>query len=106
MVPVKQSKGSLWEHITVGRASSADIVIDDPAVSSVHAHFAVDADDDSRMCVQDVGSSNGTFVNREPLQPGNQIRLSSGDCLRFGQSIFYFVSRSMLADLVQEDPEA
>ncbi|MBI5508786.1 MAG: FHA domain-containing protein [Deltaproteobacteria bacterium] len=90
---------SLWDNITVGRASTADVVIDDPAISSVHANFAIDYGDGS-CSVEDVGSSNGTFLNRQQLQPHTPVGLKAGDCLRFGQSVFYYLTNSMLAELV------
>src|SRR5689334_1610794 len=39
IIPLQKKPGSFWDHVTVGRASTADIVLDDPAVSNVHAHF-------------------------------------------------------------------
>ncbi|MBI3180408.1 MAG: FHA domain-containing protein, partial [Deltaproteobacteria bacterium] len=98
VIPLRKKPESLWDHITVGRASTADIVIADPAVSSVHAHFERDPEE-GKMSVQDVGSSNGTFLNRKPLQPHTPVVLRSGDCIRFGQSVFYLVGNSMLKDL-------
>ncbi len=100
VVPLRKKPESLWDHITVGRASTADIVISDPATSSVHAHFALGVDDHP-VSVQDVGSSNGTFVNRGALQPHVLTPLASGDCVRFGQSVFYYVSNIVLADMVK-----
>ena len=46
VVPLRKRPESLWDHITVGRASTADILIDDPAISNVHAHFELDPDGD------------------------------------------------------------
>ncbi|HSI04347.1 MAG: FHA domain-containing protein [Myxococcota bacterium] len=100
VVPLQKKPESLWDHITVGRASTADIVISDPATSSVHAHFALGVDDHP-VSVQDVGSSNGTFVNRKALQPHVLTPLASGDCVRFGQSVFYYVSNVVLGDMVK-----
>jgi len=102
VIPLRKKASSLWDHITVGRAESSDIVLDDMAVSNVHAHFAVNVGDHA-VSVQDVGSSNGTFVNRVQLQPHNAEGLKSGDCVRFGQSIFYFVGRNMLMGLAGLD---
>lgn len=99
VVPLVKKPGSMWSHITVGRASTADIVVNDPAMSNLHAHFEIDLDDHP-VSVQDVGSSNGTFVNREPLQPHAPVKLNSGDCVRFGQTVFYYIGRSILRDLV------
>jgi predicted component of type VI protein secretion system len=100
VVPLRRKPDSLWDNITLGRASTADIVVNDPAVSSVHAHFVLEVDDHP-VSVQDVGSSNGTFLNRHQLQPHELRPLGAGDCLRFGQTVFYYVTRSLLADLVR-----
>ena len=99
VVPLRKSPDSMWDHITVGRASTSDILIDDPAISNVHAHFEIDVDADVTS-VQDVGSSNGTHVNRRPLQPHAPAVLKSGDCVRFGQTIFYYINNRTLRDLV------
>ncbi len=98
VLPLRKKPESLWDHITVGRASTADIVITDPAVSSVHAHFERD-EEEGKLSVQDVGSSNGTFLNRTPLQPHAPAVLRSGDCIRFGQTVFYLVGNAMLKEL-------
>jgi FHA domain len=100
VVPLRKKADSMWDNITLGRASTADIVVNDPAVSSVHAHFLLEVDDHP-ISVQDVGSSNGTFWNRHQLQPNDVKPLGAGDCLRFGQTVFYYVTRSLLADLVK-----
>lgn len=102
VVPLRKRPGSLWDHITVGRASTADILIDDPAISNVHAHFEVDPDGDL-VSLMDVGSSNGTFVNTRQLQPHETTILKPGDCVRFGQSIFYYVSNQTLQEMLGSD---
>lgn len=99
VLPIRQAPGSFWDHVTVGRAASSDITLSDPAASNVHAHFAVEVDDHP-VSVQDVGSSNGTFVNREQLQPHALTKLRSGDCIRFGQTVFYLVANSTLQSLM------
>ncbi|MEE8408967.1 MAG: FHA domain-containing protein [Myxococcota bacterium] len=106
VVPLRKRPGSPWDHVTVGRSSSADILIDDPAISNVHAHFELDPDAEL-VSVQDVGSSTGTFVNRRPLQPYDPEVLTSGDCVRFGQTIFYFVTNQVLVEMLgpSEDVE-
>lgn len=99
VVPLQKKPESFWDHITLGRSSSSDIVIDDPAISAVHANF-VTAHGGSVTLV-DVGSSNGTFLNRQPLQPHVPVPLSSGDCVRFGQTVFYYISGGSLRDLIE-----
>lgn len=99
IVPLRKKGGSFWDNVTVGRASTADIVLEDPAVSNVHAHFALNLNDHP-VSVQDLGSSNGTFVNRVPLQPHIPQPLVNGDCVRLGQTIFYYVTHGALEDLL------
>lgn len=102
VIPIRKKPESFWDHVTLGRAGTADIVIDDPAISNVHAHFQIDAD--GRLAgVQDLGSSNGTHINRVPVQPHTLAALRSGDVVRFGQTVFYFVGKSMFRSLVVGD---
>lgn len=100
VIPLAKKAGSFWDHITLGRASTADIVLDDLAISNVHAHFEID-EEEGRTTVQDVGSSNGTHVNRQPLQAHTPTPLRSGDVVRFGQTIFYYVTHGTLEQLVR-----
>jgi hypothetical protein len=102
VVPLRKRPESLWDHITVGRASTADILIEDPAISNVHAHFEVDPDGGT-VSLMDVGSSNGTFVNTQQLQPHETTVLKPGDCVRFGQSIFYYVSNDALQEMLESE---
>lgn len=62
---------------TLGRGPSADFVVDAPLVSRVHCHFAAS---ETELTVEDLRSTNGTFVNdtrveRSPLRAGDQIRV-------------------------------
>ena len=52
---------------TAGRHPEADIFLDDVTVSRRHAEFR--KNDDGKFEVVDVGSLNGTYVNREPATP-------------------------------------
>ncbi len=100
VVPIRKESGSFWDEaqVTVGRASTADLVLNDPAVSNVHAHFEIGVHDRS-VCVKDLGSSNGTFLNRQPLQPHELTPLRTGDCVRFGQSVFYFIGSDAFREM-------
>jgi pSer/pThr/pTyr-binding forkhead associated (FHA) protein len=65
--------------ITVGRQSDNDIVLDDVTVSRRHAGFHRG---DGGFCVRDVGSLNGTYVNRQPV---HEATLASGDQVQIGK---------------------
>jgi DNA-binding NtrC family response regulator len=60
--------------LTIGRASKADVVIDSGSVSRHHANLLVGTD----IEVEDVGSSNGTFVDGAKLPTNTRVKLSIG----------------------------
>ena len=51
-------------------------------VSRVHADIRVEGD---IYYIEDVGSSNGTYINNMPLAPGNRHRLRPGDKVSLGK---------------------
>ena len=51
-------------------------------VSRIHADIRVEGD---ARYVEDVGSSNGTYINNLPLLPGNRHRLRPGDRISLGK---------------------
>ena len=54
-------------------------------VSRRHAAIRQSEEDESKLELWDLGSSNGTFVNGMRLQPHRPQRLRDGDEVRFGQ---------------------
>ena len=69
-------------EVVVGRDEGVDIVISTPAVSRRHARFMVDG---GNYVIEDLGSSNGTFVNGDRLI--GRRTLNHRDEIRFGQAI-------------------
>jgi pSer/pThr/pTyr-binding forkhead associated (FHA) protein len=67
------------ERTSAGRSTSADIFLDDVTVSRKHAEFVRDS---GQFWVRDVGSLNGTYVNRERIE---QVALRSGDEVQIGK---------------------
>ncbi|MGB4592186.1 MAG: FHA domain-containing protein [Coriobacteriia bacterium] len=65
--------------VVIGRSPDADLVIADDFVSSVHAKV-VPRDDDA--IVEDLGSTNGTFVNGQPATRPLAVR--EGDVIELG----------------------
>ena len=63
---------------TMGRAARADFVVDAPLVSRLHCRLSLDAR--HHLDVEDLGSTNGTWVNgrkikRAPLVGGDRLRV-------------------------------
>lgn len=75
------------ERVTVGKGPGNDVVLDDPRVSRLHASLERFAEG---WCVNDLGSSNGTFVNGE--RTWGPRRLRHGDEIRVGQTRLLFRS--------------
>ncbi len=65
--------------LTVGRGSECSIVINDASISRLHIQFLHQADGDY---IQDLGSSNGTVVNGEPLRTAQLLK--RGDVVGLG----------------------
>jgi hypothetical protein len=68
--------------VVIGRSSEADLVIDDPFASDFHARVAPDG---GGFRIQDLGSTNGTFLNGERLS--SPAAVAPGDTIRIGQTI-------------------
>lgn len=69
----------------LGRGLSNDFKLEDPSISGSHCQIVVD---DGSVVIKDMGSTNGTYVNRAKVQ---EARLESGQPLRLGSldMIFY-----------------
>ena len=75
----------LSEGALLGRGDQADIHLEDSFASSRHARLVPHGD---VMVLEDLGSTNGTYLNGEPLR-GPQP-LHAGDRIRIGDSEFEF----------------
>ena len=75
----------LSEGALLGRGDQADIVLEDSFASSRHARLVPHGD---VIVLEDLGSTNGTYLNDEPLR-GPQP-LHPGDRIRIGDSDFIF----------------
>ncbi|MER5756432.1 FHA domain-containing protein [Streptomyces sp. NPDC002088] len=78
------------ELTTAGRHPQSDIFLDDVTVSRRHVEFR--RGQDGTFTVADVGSLNGTYVNRERI---DQVALSNGDEVQIGKYrlVFYASQR-------------
>ena len=60
------------ESIVVGRDEGADVIIDNPSVSRRHAEIRLT---DDGWVVEDLGSSNGTFIQGQRIEHAHSIGL-------------------------------
>ena len=71
-------KLEVGQSMVLGRAPTADVVLVTPNVSQFHARISREAEG---MVVEDLGSTNGTWLNgvkvtsKTPLQPSDDLRL-------------------------------
>ena len=70
--------------ITVGRAPTSDIVLDEQFVSSTHARLVPRG---QFYYVEDLGSTNGTFVNERQV---TEAQLRPDSRLRIGETVFRY----------------
>jgi hypothetical protein len=75
------------ERLTVGRRPDCDIFLDDVTVSRDHAVIVARGEE---HYLDDLGSLNGTYVNRRRIE---SHRLSDGDELQIGKYKLAFLSR-------------
>ena len=80
------SSGRTFEvngELTIGRAAGCGVSLpDDTFVSNLHARVY---DTDGDVFVEDLGSTNGTLVNGEPLTATH--KLGKGDRIQAGQTV-------------------
>ena len=72
----------LVDELTVGRAGGCQITLDDTYVSQLHARVFRR---DGQLYVEDLGSTNGTFLNRKKVTAPIAIR--KGDRLQIGKTV-------------------
>jgi pSer/pThr/pTyr-binding forkhead associated (FHA) protein len=77
-IPLKKAR------LVVGRQADCQLRLPDPGVSRQHCEIQLDG---GRPLIKDLGSSNGTYVNRRRV---SQTELSAGDILSIGPFVFLF----------------
>ena len=76
----------LGQEVTVGRAAGCQVTLDDTYASQIHARvFARDG----QLFVEDLGSTNGTYLNRKKVQ--GPMVMQRGDQLQVGNTVMELV---------------
>jgi diguanylate cyclase (GGDEF)-like protein len=73
-------------EFVLGRGTDCDIQVDRDSVSRRHAKISRT---DTSWVVQDLGSTNGSYVNDHPI---HEATLRDGDFLKIGAAIFKFLT--------------
>lgn len=90
--PLKADK-----QIVIGRSSELDMVLVEDMVSRKHARILVNSV--GQISIEDLGSTNGTFVNGEKVK---QAALKEGDRILIGTSILKLIHQGLGAGEVDE----
>lgn len=86
VIEPQASRGQLYnlsDEITVGRAAGCGVHVEDAYTSNLHARVYRR---EGGIWVEDLGSTNGTWVNAEKIN--GPTRLGRGDLLQVGGTVF------------------
>jgi FHA domain len=83
---------SLDGALDAGREASLPLHLDDGQVSRRHARFSVHG---GQVVVEDLGSTNGTYVNEQPISSPRELR--PGDKVRLGLTVLELRTRQQVA---------
>lgn len=101
--PVRRTGRSPFPNfISVGRAKSNDVIVEDESVSKFHAFFR--RAENGQFVLQDGGSKNGTHVDDEQVPDktaGGPTVVESGMRVRFGNVEMTFLLAPEFCDLVK-----
>lgn len=86
--------------IRIGRASDAEFQLRDTGISRHHVRLSPDGD--GRWWIEDVGSTNGTFVNGLKI---TRSLLHSGDHIKLGRALIHYQHRGDKQALDQDREE-
>jgi hypothetical protein len=80
-----QSELAIGDSATLGRSQTADIKVDDPFASSAHARIFPRG---QFMYIEDMGSTNGTYLNGRQLRQPERLKVS--DSVRIGDTEYRY----------------
>jgi pSer/pThr/pTyr-binding forkhead associated (FHA) protein len=73
----------LGDELVLGRGPKCQVVLDDSYVSQMHARLFAKGD---VYMVEDLGSTNGTYLNRRKVTTPTELR--RGDQVKIGKTVF------------------
>jgi hypothetical protein len=95
---IKAPNNPYPDRVSVGRARNCDIVLRDPSVSKLHAHFKVGG---LKLELVDIDSQNGTLINGSRIPPHQPCGIAPGDTISFGSVLARVVDAALLYDVLR-----
>ena len=94
------SVGKRWslsqEQMIIGRASISHVLIEDMSVSKSHAKLIIE---DGKTYIQDLDSTNNTFVNGNQLNSLEKVELHNSDQIKVGNVILKFLEQGSIENV-------
>lgn len=85
------------ENMSIGRSPQTDICLDEPSVSRRHAALTISHD---TLTVEDLGSSNGTFVNDKKIESPTTVQ--DQDMIRLGTIVFKYFAHENIDSIIHD----
>jgi len=98
---VSSADGAITEHeippdgLVLGRSTACEVLLKDPMVSRRHAKVFLES---NSLFVEDIGSNNGTFVDRKRIQPEQKVELKEKQLITIGDLKLTVVNAAVNAD--------
>ncbi|MDA3956117.1 FHA domain-containing protein [Oceanispirochaeta sp.] len=83
-------------EVFIGRDESCTIQLSDPEISNVHCRISVP--EEKTFILEDLDSTNGTFLNKKPIKKATQMFYS--DRLVLGKTVLRFFLEESLNESV------
>ena len=81
---INGSVHQVQDELTIGRSAGCHLTLDDTYVSQFHVRVTIGSD--HRPVVEDLGSTNGTYLNRQRVSA--PVIAGVGDRLQVGSTVF------------------
>lgn len=85
------------DTMIIGRSPQTDICIDEPSVSRRHSKMTLQGE---VVSIEDLGSSNGTYVNDKKLE--GSVKLKDQDMIRLGTILFKFFANENIDGIIHD----
>jgi len=85
---IKSNRNKYKGIILIGRGQDQDIIIDNPKISKAHSYFKISKE---KNILRDTGSSNGTFLNKNRLEPLKDYEVKPNDIISIANISFRFI---------------